>query len=304
MNEQRKTDLTDRISVAIVTRNRAQLLANALTRLKQQTLMPDEVLVVDNASTDNTYEMVESFKPDLPVKYVLCPEIGVNAARNSALSNSTGDILVFTDDDGEAEPDWLQETAKMFFKHPEASAVVGVKDNLFPENFAATLLQFTLRDLSMARDHIGEAVISPTIVDTCNFAIRREEVINKGLRFDTSYVNGGDRDFGRQMIEHGFKIVFCETSIVLHSWPKSISEYFRTRFYSGRMKVSIQRSSKKGGVSLATNRFGPVKIVCLAWKSASSFSVPLRFAFLFLIAIGQLWNITGHLIEKRKQKKQ
>ncbi len=301
MNQRQKTDQTEKISVAIVTRNRAQLLANALTSLKQQTLMPDEVVVVDNASTDNTYEMAESFKPDLPIKYVLCPEIGVNPARNSALSNSDGDILAFTDDDAEADSRWLQETAHMFLKRPDASAVVGVKDNLFPENFVATLVQFTRRDLSMARDRIGETVISPTIVDTCNLAVRKDDVINKGLKFDKSYVKGGDRDFGRQIIEHGLNVVFCQTSIVRHRWPKSLSDYFRMRFYSGTMKVGIHRSSEKGGVSLATKRFGPFKIAFMAWQAASSFSVLLRIAFLFLVAFGQLWTVAGHFIEKRKQ---
>ena len=288
-----------RLSVAIVTFNRSQLLRNSLFRIKQQTHLPDEVIVIDNASTDNTRKIAEYFMEFLPVKYVYWQERGVNAARNCAITNCTGDILVFTDDDAEAEPNWLQEICIMFQKHPDATAVVGVKENLFPENFTASLIQFTKRDLSMARDRDGEIVISPTLVDTCNLAVKTAVICEKGLLFNTTYLKGGDRDFGHQMFELGLKVVFCEKAIVRHYWPKSIISYFRLRYSSGIVKALLQQRADNAGLSLSTKRWSPARIALFAWDRASSFSVIHRIAFLLLIVLGQIVNKIAYLNEKR-----
>ncbi|MFA5389396.1 MAG: glycosyltransferase, partial [Candidatus Omnitrophota bacterium] len=60
-----------KISVIVVTYNRADMLKDALLSLTAQTRLPDEVLVVDNNSSDNTREVVDNFNHGLKIKYVL-----------------------------------------------------------------------------------------------------------------------------------------------------------------------------------------------------------------------------------------
>ncbi|MDM8516629.1 glycosyltransferase [Desulfobacterales bacterium HSG16] len=297
----------ERISVAVVTRDRSALLAKTLESIARQTVMPDEVVVVDNASIDDTRKMVKSFESNLPILYLYCEEIGVNAARNCALKNSTGDVLLFTDDDAEAEPEWVEEMSKSLKKHPDAAAIVGVKGNLFPYHFTACLVQFTRRSLSMLRDRDKEFVLSPTIVDTCNIAIRRAIVMGKGLSFDNTLVKGGDRHFGHQMFDNSLKVMFCETSIVLHRWPLTMAEYFKMRYSSGQMKIYLQdRAGGENRYKSVTRHWGLIDIVGHAWGAAGVFSFPVKLAFLFFVGAGQVWNVVGYImarIEKSRGKK-
>jgi predicted nucleotidyltransferase len=118
-----KTELT--ISVAIVTRNRAQLLGAALQSLIEQERPPDQVVVVDNASSDETPTVADSFATRLNLTLVREERIGIPFARNTALKYCTGDIVAVMDDDCVAWPQWLKELEIPFLKDPYIGAVGG-----------------------------------------------------------------------------------------------------------------------------------------------------------------------------------
>jgi len=113
------------ISVIIITRNRSESLKDTLTSLAIQTRLPDEVVVVDNASADNTKEVVLSFSTQLNIKYVYESQRGIPYARNATLRNATGDILASLDDDCIAEKDWLKNLEIPFVRDPNIGAVGG-----------------------------------------------------------------------------------------------------------------------------------------------------------------------------------
>jgi glycosyltransferase involved in cell wall biosynthesis len=112
-------------SVVIVTRNRPALLARALESLTRQTLAPDEVVVVDNNSTVSYSQVFERFAPRLPLKTVIEPKTGIPFARNRGLQEASGDIILFTDDDCEPEPQWVEELVRPFYRDPHIGAVGG-----------------------------------------------------------------------------------------------------------------------------------------------------------------------------------
>ena len=290
----------NKFSVAIVTRNRASLLINAIESLNRQSVSPYEVLVVDNASTDNTRNIIDKIDIRFPLKYIFCEELGVNAARNAAIANSTGDIIAFIDDDAEADPNWLEKLLGAFRKYDDAAAVVGVKENMFPSNFAAALMQFTMRSLSIARDRVGDIVLSPTIVDSCNLAFKRQLIIDNGIFFDNTFIGGGDRHFGHQLFRLNLKIYFCETAIVYHCWPKSLSKYFRMRCWSGMIKAALRANLGENDFSMSTIRWGPLEVASLAWKNVLHFPFIHRVIFLMLVGLGQICNKIGYLSTIKK----
>jgi hypothetical protein len=118
-----KSELT--VSVAIVTRNRARLLGLALQSLVEQERPPDQVIVVDNASADQTPAMVNAFAGRLNLKLVREEKIGIPFARNTAMKHCTGDIVALMDDDCVAESGWLKELEIPFLKNPHIGAVGG-----------------------------------------------------------------------------------------------------------------------------------------------------------------------------------
>jgi len=106
-----------RISIVIVTANRAAELSRTLESLSQVRPAGDcELLVVDNNSRDDTRSVVESFsdKFTFPVRYEFVPVPGKYGALNTAVLGTTGEFIVATDDDARFEPEWLEEALAGF----------------------------------------------------------------------------------------------------------------------------------------------------------------------------------------------
>jgi GT2 family glycosyltransferase len=99
-------------SVVLCTHNRGPVLREALAS-HEALEIPDgvtsEIVVVDNASTDDTNAVVREFArtASRPVHYVLEPRLGHARALNTGIARSTGRIVAFTDDDAFPEPGWL-----------------------------------------------------------------------------------------------------------------------------------------------------------------------------------------------------
>jgi hypothetical protein len=114
------------ISVNIITRNRAAQLKIVLQSLTEQERAPDQVVVVDNASTDETSMVASSFANRLPLTLVREERVGIPFARNTALQHSTGAVVALIDDDCVADPKWLAEIEKPFVRDPHVAAVGGL----------------------------------------------------------------------------------------------------------------------------------------------------------------------------------
>ncbi len=93
-----------RISVVIPARNEEAFIEGCLQALKGQTLPPDEIIVVDNGSTDRTGELAVG----MGVKLVNCPTPGVAVARQAGLEAATGDWVATTDADSRPVAGWLE----------------------------------------------------------------------------------------------------------------------------------------------------------------------------------------------------
>jgi glycosyltransferase involved in cell wall biosynthesis len=118
-----RSELT--ISVLIVTRNRAQLLERALQSIVEQKRQPEQVVVVDNASTDETALVAGKFADKLNLTVVPEKTVGIPYARNSGLAHCTEDIVAIVDDDCVADCRWLAELENPFLKDPRVGAVGG-----------------------------------------------------------------------------------------------------------------------------------------------------------------------------------
>lgn len=116
------------VSVVIPTFNRAALLVKALHSVRQQTYPNLEIIVVDDASTDDTATAVQKID-DLRVHYIR-HEVnrGGSAARNTGIRAATGEFIAFLDDDDEWEPSKTEIQIKML----EAYDAVLCTSNLIP----------------------------------------------------------------------------------------------------------------------------------------------------------------------------
>lgn len=156
------------ISVIIPNWNGAKHLPVCLAALRRQTTPPLEVIIVDNASADESRELVTRDYPE--VKWIQLPKnVRFAGACNAGIRASTGNFVALLNNDTEADERWLENIAKTFADHPSAG-------------FAATKLR-----LFDQRDKLHSAG---------DFYSRRGAPGNRGVwqvddgRFDTDYVFG------------------------------------------------------------------------------------------------------------------
>jgi glycosyltransferase involved in cell wall biosynthesis len=170
-------------SVIIPTRDRADVLARCLRSLERQIADADtfEVIVVDNGSRDHTRQMALGFESQLQLRYIYAPEPGLHVGRHAGWHVARADVLVFCDDDIEAEPSWVSGIVDSF-----ADLQVGlVGGNCYP-NFEAEPPPWLARwwaepvgpgralgYLSVLDFGQGRFDIDPAFVWGCNFSVRR-----------------------------------------------------------------------------------------------------------------------------------
>jgi len=112
------------VSVVIPTYNRSSLLGRSIRSVLEQTYEDLELIVVDDASSDNTAEVVLHFS-DRRIRYVRRERNGrCPAARNTGIIASTGKFVAFNDDDDEWLPDKLERQMKVFEIAPAQVGVV------------------------------------------------------------------------------------------------------------------------------------------------------------------------------------
>ncbi|NEQ49715.1 MAG: glycosyltransferase family 2 protein [Leptolyngbya sp. SIO3F4] len=120
--------LTPIISAVICTYNRADRLLLALDGLQAQTLPREqfEVVVIDNASTDNTKTVCEEYQQRLPhIVYHYEPVQGLSIARNTGLRVAKGAYIAYLDDDAIPCANWLEDIVSAFRTIEPQPAVIG-----------------------------------------------------------------------------------------------------------------------------------------------------------------------------------
>lgn len=109
------------VSVVIPVRNDERLLERCLTALAQQTVAPDEIIVVDNGSTDRSASVARAFG----ARVVDEPRIGIPFAAAAGYDSALGEIIARCDADTIVKPDWIDTLSSALADRPESPAVTG-----------------------------------------------------------------------------------------------------------------------------------------------------------------------------------
>lgn len=118
------------VSVVVCTFNRCDMLPLAIDSLCEQTLDAErfDVVVVDNASTDRTREVVEEARvrhPRHAIRYLYEAEPGLGTARNTGLAHVTAPLVAYLDDDAKAAPGWLARALALIERLDDVPLCVG-----------------------------------------------------------------------------------------------------------------------------------------------------------------------------------
>src|ERR1700722_7642999 len=112
-----------KVSVIIPTYNRGYIIRGALESALAQTYRDFEIVVLDDGSTDNTAEIVQSLRSD-KTRYIRTKQnCGYSAACNGGISAANGELIGFLDSDDIWMPDKLERQVGFLTRHPKVDAV-------------------------------------------------------------------------------------------------------------------------------------------------------------------------------------
>lgn len=272
-----------RLTVAICTYNRAALLRQTLAGIARQNFPPErfEVLVIDNNSTDDTRAAVAAFAGASPVpRHVLETRQGLDHARNRAIAEARGEIVVFADDDILVEPDWLTQLSAPFAADAahRIGAVGGEVVPIFPDGLPPWVAEWHA-PLAF-RSEPGPLPPSQSPMGA-NFAFpcwvfERHGPFHTTLdRSGKNLFGGGDTEMIRRLRAAGLEIWFVPAARVLHQMPAGRTTFrYATRhaFDSARSRV-VERAGQPGAAGYLLTRF------------AGNFAKVFGFAFLALLSL-------------------
>lgn len=235
------------ISVVICTHNRSDSLDRALrslTRLTGTEGTAWEVVVVDNASSDSTRDVVERYvHTELPVEYVFEEKTGLSHARNAGIARSSGEIVAFLDDDVSVRADWLEELERVFGER-DASCVGGrallrtetPRPSWWRKEYDAKVGHFDRGDEEIS----SRSSDDPLVGIGANLAFRRNVFERHGLfradlgRKGRSLATGEEVDLMDRVRGSGELALYRPDLVVYHHpHPSRFTKAYLRRWYRG-----------------------------------------------------------------------
>jgi glycosyltransferase involved in cell wall biosynthesis len=134
-----------KVSLILTVLNEGESIRGVLDTLAAQTRPPDEVVIADGGSRDNTVAILRDYAATgrLPLRVIEAPGANISQGRNAAIRVTTGDIIAATDAGVRCAPDWLERLTAPF-ADPQTKVVAGFfrpdVRNVFEMAMGATVL--------------------------------------------------------------------------------------------------------------------------------------------------------------------
>ncbi len=189
-----------KVSVIIPVYNGELYVAKAIESVLSQTCPPEEIIVIDDGSTDDTPRIMERFGSDITVKRV--ENRGVSNARNVGLAMARGEAIAFLDHDDVWFRRKLEKQIELMRKFPEAGMVCCnylVRYERFKNRLVrhySTLQNY--RKLNFNRPlkaHPFKLLVEGNFIGTPSMVLIKKEVVDQVGLFNLTYQVGEDLDY-------------------------------------------------------------------------------------------------------------
>jgi len=276
-----ETEYPPSISVIVPVKNSAKTIGVLMESLMGLEYDPGklEIVVVDGNSSDGTRKIVEEY----PVLLVDEEGKGLNAARNTGIKWSTGEIVAYTDGDCVVPPDWVRSIARNF-RSPMVGFVGGNVEGYDKEDFLSIYMDETFFNVkpSFKWRQVATRLNLGKFPAGCNMAFRRD-ALAKIDYFDERIEYGFDDLIPVEEVgDKGFRIVLDPEVYVYH----------QHRTHLGNMLLQHFRYGRGGAKLMRAKRFSKLAQWFTTYLISSTFSLALTSA---LLALGLLLNQRGPL---------
>lgn len=228
------------ITIVIPAKNAAASIEACLNALNRQTIQNavQEIIVVDNGSTDQTRELAEK----AGARVFHQPQGGAAAARNLGVQAASGELICFTDADCQPTSDWVSEITAPLLDNPEIIGAKGIYHTSQSE-IVARFVQVEYED----KYDLLRPQKTIDFIDTYSAAYRRDVLLaNDG--FDENIFFVEDQELSFRLASRGYKMVFQPTAAVYHLHSDTIGRYFRKKFFIGYWKAQVVRRFPTRGI--------------------------------------------------------
>ncbi|MDD5382514.1 MAG: glycosyltransferase [Candidatus Margulisbacteria bacterium] len=214
-------------SVIIGAYNQKEILKRTLESLFNQTYPADkyEIVLIDSMSSDGTDAMIEQLKPTCRLNYLRQENQGKVVARNRAIREAKGAVIIFTDADIPVEKNWVAEHLKAQQKYPD-TAFAGQTIRLRREDLTDTELPTRFKPFQK---------INWSYFLTGNLSIPKELIIKAGL-FDENFKEYGweDIELGYRLHKMGIPLRFLPSALNHHLHPVTKEGFLNIMYKMGK----------------------------------------------------------------------
>jgi O-antigen biosynthesis protein len=207
-------------SLIVSTRNRPTLVADLVESVLQGEEVPSEIVIVDQSSVANPSLSNWIPKRGCQLRYVWTPSVGVSRGRNAAMAAARHDMLVITDDDMLAAPDWFGRMVRTLVEAGPQSVIVGQVLTGQPENGGAfsPTLPVPLRgsDRKVYRGPIGADVLASGNMAAFRSAFEKVGDFDTRLGPGTPFPGAEDNDLGFRLLEAGYQVIYEPQAVLYH----------------------------------------------------------------------------------------
>ena len=267
-------------SVIIPTHNRKRILSKSLTALFDQTYPAEgyEIIVADDGSNDGTEELLGSLAPPCSIRYLRLEKMGAARARNRAIEEARGSVILFIDDDTVATRRFMEDHLKIHEAREKAivqGPVLTTHDIERPDRLRLNMVDIyqNLKDLH------------PCFFPAGNVSVRKEHIVKAGL-FDEEFSGYGweDMELGKRLLKLGLKSVRC--------YFRCIAFHYKEEFKPEDLTAIRRRERDKGFSSALYYSKLPTLETRLAIRHSSLY----YFLDRFISAGGWLDNDAGEKV--------
>ncbi|MDP7397946.1 MAG: glycosyltransferase family A protein [Lentisphaeria bacterium] len=204
------------VAVIYPTRNRPEMLMQSLAALLQNTVLPAEIVVVDQSDDDATKVALEQFGNPL-VRHVPSDLRGLSNSRNVGIEASTGALIGFLDDDCIPAPDWVASALRAAGDFPQSQILIGEVYDEINEISGAALAGLTPRIVTL-QGRNDPWIVGPT---GGNSFFRRQVfeavgVFDPVLGQGAEFPGAEDADMVYRVLKCGLEVTYTDAIRVHH----------------------------------------------------------------------------------------
>ena len=209
-------------SIVILTWNNIDTIARVLEGIRKHTSQLYEIIVVDNGSTDGTYEYL---RKQADIKIIRnAYNAGCSTGRNQGLEVATGDYIVFLDSDQMVNKYWLDTAIKIFDTEPNVGAISWAAGWMTLDRLTVALQDMPSAGM-LGRFSNSDYREDVAYLGTGGLITTRKIAFEVG-GFDTFYnpTTFEDTDFSFKIKEKGYRILYCPKIYLIHEPHGSIKK--------------------------------------------------------------------------------